>query len=102
MISDDRNSETLQLKRATEVSSGKNTRSQIQESYLYFGFEKNRIYDEQYILGTYYSRLEDAPGQAQQMREALRIIGSNLKSQKIMDVADDCKRIKTRRAESPV
>ena len=85
-----RNSEALQLKYVTEESAGKYTTTQLDEAYLYFGFDpRTPPTDEQQIIGTFSSRLEDAPMQESDMRRELRVIGTHMRSQRIMDVADE-------------
>lgn len=91
-IADDRSSETLQTEVAIERSAGKFDFRQLNDAYRYFGFYvESPPSDDAHIIGTFQSRVQDAPMQELQMREQLKIIGSHRNSNKILAIAEDCK-----------
>ena len=90
-IADDRTSEALQTEVAIERSAGKFDFNQLANAYRYFGFHvESPPSEDAHIIGTFQSRVQDAPMQASQMREHLKIIGSHRKSNIILDIAEDC------------
>lgn len=77
---------------AIERSAGKFDFHQLTEAYRYFGFNVDSSpSDDAHIIGTFQSRMQDAPMQAAQMREQLRIIGTHRNSTKILHIAEDGK-----------
>jgi ubiquitin carboxyl-terminal hydrolase 25/28 len=88
-IADMRQSEEIQFEIVLQKSSGRFDLEQVDEAYRYFGFssEAGSKADDDYILGTYKSRLSDAPRQDSEMREQLRIIGEHRNSAKIKETA---------------
>jgi ubiquitin carboxyl-terminal hydrolase 25/28 len=89
-IANIRQSEELGVLVATEQSKGLFTIEQVRQAYRYFGFTREDV-DEEHIIGTYKSRLSDAPRQDSEMREQLRIIGQHRQSLRIKDVAKGSK-----------
>ena len=74
-----------------EQSAGKFDFRQLTEAYRYFGFHvESPPPDDAYIIGTFQSRLQDAPMHGPQMREQLKVIGKHRKSSKILSIAEDC------------
>jgi ubiquitin carboxyl-terminal hydrolase 25/28 len=91
-VADDRSSEALQTEVAIERSAGKFDFRQLTDAYRYFGFNvESPPSDDAHIIGTFQSRVQDAPMQELQMREQLKIIGSHRNSNKILAIAEDCK-----------
>ena len=84
-----RSSEVLDTKLATEYSIGKYSSEGLAESYKYFGLSQTITYEDDFIIGAFKSRLQDAPKQESEMRQALRIIGDHRKSKRIAAVAGD-------------
>jgi ubiquitin carboxyl-terminal hydrolase 25/28 len=90
-IKEERSSERLQTEVVIERSVGKFDYRQLAEAYRYFGFHvENPPSDDAYIIGTFQSRLQDAPMHGPQMREQLKVIGKHRKSSKILSIAEDC------------
>lgn len=90
-VTDERSSEALQTEVAMERSAGKFDFRQLAEAYRYFGFKVDSPpSDDEHIIGTFQSRVQDAPVHEAQMREHLRVIASHRKSRRILDVAEDC------------
>lgn len=86
-----RNSETLSTQVATEKSAGRYDTFELQDAYRYLGFDiSNQIPDEDHVIGTFISRLENtAPQQQTELRRSLQIIGEHMNSSKILAVASD-------------
>jgi ubiquitin carboxyl-terminal hydrolase 25/28 len=96
-IAEARHSEALQTEVAMERSGGKFDYHQLTEAYRYFGFYVEMPpSDDAYVIGTFQSRLADAPKQESQMREHLKLIGTHRNSSKILDIAEDCKNTHSR------
>jgi ubiquitin carboxyl-terminal hydrolase 25/28 len=89
-IANNRDSEDLNTVVAIERSGGKVDFQQLSEAYHYFGLRFDSQTDDDHIIGSFKSRVQDSPMQETQMRERLRIIGQHRKSTKIQDYADDC------------
>lgn len=85
-IANVRQSQTLEVQVAMERSNGLFTLEEVDQAYRYFGFTRHDA-DDDHIIGTYKSRLSDAPRQDTDMREQLRIIGEHRRSARIRDVA---------------
>jgi len=100
-IAEARSSEALQTEVAIVRSDGKFDYHQLIEAYRYFGFYVERPpSDDAHVIGTFQSRLQDAPKQESQMREHLKLIGTHRNSSKILDIAEDCKNTPSRMLES--
>jgi ubiquitin carboxyl-terminal hydrolase 25 len=93
-IANNRGSEDLLTVVAIERSDGRVDLQQLSEAYQYFGLRFDSLQtDDDHIIGSFKSRVQDSPMHETQMRERLRIIGKHRKSTKIQDYADDCMRI---------
>ena len=88
-IANVRQSDEIQLEVVLQQSQGRFTLEQVDGAYNYF-FTTFDAADE-HIIGTYKSRLSDAPRQDPEMREQLRIIGEHRHSARIKDVAKGSK-----------
>ncbi|KAI9773334.1 MAG: ubiquitin-specific protease ubp2 [Geoglossum simile] len=83
-----RQSEPLSTKAALLESQGEFSSRDITQAYEYFRLRADGLdMEDDYIIGTYKSRVEDAPRQQAEMREKLRIIGKARRSEKIQYVA---------------
>jgi ubiquitin carboxyl-terminal hydrolase 25/28 len=89
-ISRVRQSDEIELEIVLQQSEGRFTLEQVDEAYRYFGFTMPDA-DDEHIIGTYKSRLSDAPRQDSEMREQLRIIGEHRQSARIKDIAKGSK-----------
>lgn len=92
-VASQRNSETLATLIATEKSAGRYDTFELGDAYRYLGFEiSNGLPEENHVIGTFNSRLEDtAPQQQAELRRSLQIIGDHLNSPKILAIATDSK-----------
>jgi ubiquitin carboxyl-terminal hydrolase 25/28 len=87
-ISEERKSDPLRMEYAMEISEGKIALNDLEEAYTYFSLDRDdKSIDEQNIIGVFQSRLDDAPKQEPQMRQALSLIGKDRKSDRIVHVA---------------
>ena len=87
-IAGGRDSETLDTKVAIEAS--ENSRISLKDvkaAFKELGLHSRADYEDDTIIGTFQSRISDAPKQEAEMRRALKIIGQNRKSEKIQLVA---------------
>lgn len=87
-IAGGRHSETLDTKVAIEAS--ENSRISLKDvkaAFKELGLHSRADYEDDTIIGTFQSRISDAPKQEAEMRRALKIIGQNRKSEKIQLVA---------------
>jgi len=91
-IAAERQSEMLETELVLERSRGRFDTEALNEAYDYFGLRQHEgPMDDDYILGVFSSRLEDARAHEHEMREYLRMIGVHRNSQKIIDTAENCK-----------
>ena len=91
-IAEGRKSEDLQTKVAIEASNGKVSLKDVREAYKAFGFEFEQTeYDEDTIIGTFQSRIADAPRQESALRRSLTIIGQHRNSPGIQQIASNSK-----------
>lgn len=75
---------------ATAYSAGNLDIDKINEAYAYFGFEsRDRGISDDFVLGTFRSRLQDSAKHEADMRAHLQIIGQHRHSQRIKDVAEE-------------
>ena len=81
-----RQSEEILFEIVVQKSQGRFDLEQVQNAYRYFGFTTDTA-DDEHIIGTYKSRLSDAPRQDSEMREQLRLIGEHRHSAKIKEIA---------------
>ncbi|KAI9777700.1 MAG: ubiquitin-specific protease ubp2 [Geoglossum umbratile] len=85
-----RQSEPLITKVALLESKGEISSRDITQAYEYFGIRADGLdMGDDYIIGTYKSRIEDSPRQQAEAREKLRIIGQARRSEKIQYVASN-------------
>ena len=86
-----RNSHELQTQVAFERSAGTIDYQELTDAYRYFGLHvKGPLLDDDHIIGTFQSRVQDAPKQEAEMREQLKLIGRHRKSKQILSIAEDC------------
>ncbi|KAH0565972.1 hypothetical protein GP486_000640 [Trichoglossum hirsutum] len=89
-LAEHRQSEPLSTKAAMLESQGQISSRDIAQAYEYFGLRADGSgMEDDYIIGTYKSRIADAPRQQTEMREKLRIIGQARRSEKIQYVASN-------------
>lgn len=89
-IANIRESDEIHVEIGLQKSLGRFDLDQVKAAYLYFGFQDDNV-DEEYILGTYRSRLLDAPRQYMEMREQLLILGQHRHSTNIIETANGSK-----------
>ncbi|KAL8713864.1 MAG: hypothetical protein Q9220_002009 [cf. Caloplaca sp. 1 TL-2023] len=83
-IAEGRRSEDLQTIVAIEESSGKVSIGDTRKAYKMLDMEYDSVHlDEDYVIGTFQSRIADAPRQEPELRRALQIIGQDVSSPKI-------------------
>lgn len=88
-----RSSDILLTEIALATSQGSFDAEQLQDAYRYFGLSfESPPHDDDYIIGLFTSRLDDARRHEREMRENLKIIGVHRSSQKIIAVAEECKK----------
>ncbi|KAI5842390.1 hypothetical protein DFP73DRAFT_479904, partial [Morchella snyderi] len=88
-IAGGRVSEMLNIEVAKARSEGAYTLAELSASYEYFGIGPGKYNsDETFIIGSFESRVRDAPVHEHQARANLRIIGHALKSQRILNASD--------------
>lgn len=89
-IAGGRGSEALQTLAAIEASSDKISLKDVRSAYKEIGLEfPSNPLDDDTIIGTFQSRVSDAPRQEAEIRRALRIIGQHRSSEKIQQVASN-------------
>ncbi|KAI4097115.1 MAG: hypothetical protein LQ344_000524 [Seirophora lacunosa] len=87
-IADGRKSEELHTLVAIEASSGKVSAQDVRDAYKLLDLDLASAYlDEDVIIGTFQSRVADAPRQEAELRRALQIIGQDRSSEKIQFMA---------------
>lgn len=86
-IAEGRDSENLHVKVAIEATSEKISRRDVRAAYRELGLDATKIHEDDNILGIFNSRTADAPKQEPDMRRALKIIGQDRSSEKILIVA---------------
>ena len=68
-IAEGRASEELRVKAAIEASTGKVSMQELREAYEAFGLDMNSsLLDDDHIIGTFQSRITDAPRQESGLR----------------------------------
>ena len=82
-----RNSEELATQVAIEASDEKLSYRDIRAAYKELGLDAQAQLEDDIILGTFRSRIADAPKQEAEMRRALKVIGQDRGSQAIQSVA---------------
>ncbi|MCJ1378028.1 ubiquitin-specific protease ubp2 [Xylographa soralifera] len=89
-IAEGRGSEDLQTKVAIEASSGKFSVRDLREAYQSLGLDmRSLFYDDDTVIGSFQSRIADAPRQEPDLRRALYMIGEHRKSMRIQHVASN-------------
>ncbi|MCJ1432616.1 ubiquitin-specific protease ubp2 [Xylographa pallens] len=89
-IAEGRGSEDLQTKVAIEASSGKFSVRDLREAYQSLGLDiRSLFYDDDTVIGSFQSRIADAPRQEPDLRRALYMIGEHRKSVRIQHVASN-------------
>ena len=88
-IAHERNSDLLLTEVALQRSAGRFDLEQLRDAYDFFRLQADAALDDEYIIGNFYSRLQDAPVHEKEMREHLRIIGAYRQSPKISAAAED-------------
>lgn len=90
-LAEGRKSDELVTKAVLMESEGHFSRKDIPKAYQYFGLDpRSRELDDETIIGSFRSRVGDAPRQEAEMRRALRIIGLDRKSARIQSEAANC------------
>ena len=85
-----RASEALETLVAIEASKGKTSLQEVKNAYKDLGLDASFVsLDDDTIIGTFQSRISDAPRQESDLRRALRIIGQDRSSTKIQHVASN-------------
>lgn len=93
-IADGRKSEELHTLVAIEASSGKVSAQDVRDAYKLLDLDLASAYlDEDVIIGTFQSRVADAPRQEAELRRALQIIGQDRSSEKIQFMASKSRKI---------
>lgn len=88
-----RKSEVLETKAVLMESEGQISRKDIEKAYQFFGMDpRARELDDDSIIGSFRSRVGDAPKQEAEARRELGIIGLERKSDKIQYEAANCER----------
>lgn len=82
-----RQSEALIQQVAIEQSLGRFGERTVADAYRSLGLYANPSLDDDVIIGTFSSRVSDAPAQEQEMRQSLLAIGEFRKSKKLIDFA---------------
>lgn len=86
-IAGGRHSEALDTKVAIEASKNRISLRDVKAAYKELGLDSRADFEDDTIIGTFQSRISDAPKQEAEMRRALKIIGQNRQSEKIQHVA---------------
>ena len=93
-LAEGRKSEELVTKAVLMESEGHFSRKDIPRAYRYFGLDpRSRDLDDESIIGSFRSRVGDAPRHEAEMRRALRIIGIDRKSARIESEAANCETV---------
>ena len=90
-IAQGRRSETLDTKVAIEASKNRISLQDVRAAFKELGFDSRADYSDDTIIGSFQSRIADAPKQETEMRRALKIIGQSRESEKIQLVASQGK-----------
>jgi ubiquitin carboxyl-terminal hydrolase 25 len=88
-LAEGRNSGELQTRQAMAESAGELRLSEIEAAYKFFALDPKMEHTEDTIIGTYKSRIENAPLQRDEARKCLNTIGEAKDSEKIKAVAND-------------
>lgn len=82
-----RHSEALDTRVAIEASQNRISLQDVKEAFKELGLDYRAQYEDDIIIGTFQSRVTDAPKQEAEMRRALKIIGQSRESEKIQLLA---------------
>ncbi len=82
-----RHSEALDTRVAIEASENRISLKDVRAAFTELGFDPRAEIEDETIIGTFQSRVSDAPKHEAEMRRALKIIGQSRKSEKIEFVA---------------
>lgn len=89
-IGEGRKSEFLLTQAAIEASNDKISLKDVRDAYKDFGFEAQSCFlDDDTLIGTFQSRVSNAPRQEPELRRALKIIGQDRSSTKIQEMASN-------------
>ena len=88
-IAQNRHSENLETKVAIEASQSRISLKDVRAAFNEFGLDSRAIHEDETIIGTFQSRISDAPKQEAGIRRALKIIGQSRNSEKIQLVASE-------------
>ncbi|KAF8461076.1 hypothetical protein BDZ91DRAFT_737822 [Kalaharituber pfeilii] len=86
-LANGRNSETLQVAVASYRSEGEFSTGDVREAFRALGLDPNKQHEPSVIKGKFEAYIADAPKQEAQMRQALVMIGTALRSQEIIQAA---------------
>ena len=86
-IAQGRRSEALDTKVAIEASQNRISLQDVKAAFRELGLDPRADYEDDTIIGTFQSRIADAPKQEAEMRRALKIIGQSRRNEKILNVA---------------
>lgn len=86
-IAGGRHSEALDTSVAIEASQNRISLKDVKAAFKELGLDSRADYEDDTIIGTFQSRVSDAPKQEAEMRRALKIIGQSRESDKIQFVA---------------
>lgn len=86
-IAGGRHSEALDTKVAIEASENKISLKDVRAAFRELGLDPRAHHEDDVIIGTFKSRISDAPKQEAAMRRALKIIGQSRESEKIQLIA---------------
>ena len=90
ILAEGRNSHDLKVAVATEASMDKASRRDIRNAYKTFDLEiASGFLNDDFIIGTFQSRIADSPKQAPELRQALGLVGRDRSSQRIQVVASN-------------
>lgn len=89
-IAEGRGSEALQTTAAIEASRDKISLKDVRSAYKEIGLEfPSSLLDDDTVIGTFQSRVSDAPRQEAELRRALKIVGHHRSSEKIQQLASN-------------
>ena len=89
-VAEERRSEALQTLAAIEASKDKISLKDVRNAYKEFGLDfPSVLLDDDTVIGTFQSRIADAPRQEAELRRALKIIGQHRSSEKIQQIASN-------------
>lgn len=82
-----RHSEALDTKVAIEASENRISLKDVRAAFKELGLDSRAEFEDDTIIGTFQSRVSDAPKHEAEMRRALKIIGQSRRSEKVEFVA---------------